>query len=56
MVSDVFEATQGDFLKLGYRATGAGDWYHVASYLVDSVATLQWHSTNMESKPMTGRI
>ena len=36
MVSDVFEATQGDFLKLGYRATGAGDWYHVASYLVDS--------------------
>jgi hypothetical protein len=36
MVSDVFEATEGDFLKLGYRATGAGDWYHVASYLVDS--------------------
>ena len=36
MVSDVFEATEGDYLKLGYRATGAGDWYHVASYLVDS--------------------
>ena len=40
MVSDVFEATQGDFLKLGYRATGAGDWYHVASYLVDSVGNI----------------
>ena len=36
MVSDVFEATEGDFLKLGYRASGTGDFYHVASYLVDS--------------------
>ena len=36
MVSDVFEATEGDFLKLGYRATGAGDWYHSTAYLVDS--------------------
>ena len=35
-VSDVFSATEGDFLKLGYNAQGGGDWYHVASYLVDS--------------------
>jgi flagellin-like hook-associated protein FlgL len=35
-VSDVFSATSGDFLKLNYQALGGGDWYHVASYLVDS--------------------
>ena len=39
-VSDPFAATQGDFLKLGYNAQGAGDWYHVASYLVDSGGTI----------------
>ena len=39
-VSDVFSATAGDFLKLGYRAEGGGDWYHVASYLVDSSGTI----------------
>ena len=40
MVSDVFEATEGDFLKLNYRADGFGDWYHVASYLVDSAGNI----------------
>jgi hypothetical protein len=40
MVSDVFEATQGDFLKLNYRANGFSDWYHVASYLVDSAGNI----------------
>lgn len=35
-VSNVFSATGGDFLKLSYQALGGGDWYHVASYLVDS--------------------
>ena len=40
MVSDVFEATQGDFLKLGYRADGAGDWYHSTAYLVDSSSNI----------------
>ena len=39
-VSDPFSATQGDFLKLGYNAQGAGDWYHVASYLVDSSGSI----------------
>ena len=39
-VSDPFAATQGDFLKLGYNAQGAGDWYHVASYLVDSSGSI----------------
>ena len=39
-VSDPFAATQGDFLKLGYNAQGAGDWYHVASYIVDSSGTI----------------
>ncbi|GIR86272.1 MAG: hypothetical protein CM15mP85_28960 [Rhodobacterales bacterium] len=43
MVSDVFEATEGDFLKLNYRANGFGDWYHVASYLVDSAGNITWH-------------
>ena len=36
MVSDLFEAEEGDFLKLRYNAEGAGDWYHVAAYIVDS--------------------
>ena len=40
MVSDVFEATEGDFLKLGYRADGAGDWYHSTAYLVDSSSNI----------------
>ena len=40
MVSDVFPATQGDFLKLNYRANGFSDWYHVASYLVDSAGNI----------------
>ena len=35
-VSDVFAATQGDYLKLDYKAEGDEDWYHVAAYLVDS--------------------
>ena len=40
MVSDEFEADKGDFLKLGYNAEGAGDWYHVASYIVDSAGEI----------------
>ncbi|MDB2619590.1 DUF4347 domain-containing protein, partial [Litoricolaceae bacterium] len=36
VVSDVFPASAGDILKLDYTATGAGDDYHVAGYLVDS--------------------
>jgi len=40
MVSDVFPATEGDFLKLNYRANGFSDWYHVASYLVDSAGNI----------------
>jgi flagellin-like hook-associated protein FlgL len=36
MVSDEFEADEGDILKLGYNAQGGGDWYHVAAYIVDS--------------------
>ncbi len=39
-VSDPFEAEKGDFLKLGYIAQGSGDWYHVASYIVDSSGTI----------------
>ena len=40
MVSDEFEADEGDFLKLGYNAQGGGDWYHVASYIVDSAGEI----------------
>ena len=36
MVSDEFEADEGDILKLRYNAEGDHDWYHVASYIVDS--------------------
>ena len=36
MVSDEFEADQGDILKLRYNAEGDHDWYHVASYIVDA--------------------
>ena len=32
----MFAATQGDYLKLDYKAEGDEDWYHVAAYLVDS--------------------
>ena len=36
MVSDEFEADEGDILKLRYNAEGDHDWYHVASYIVDT--------------------
>lgn len=50
MVSDVFAGTEGDILKLGYNALGGSDWYHVASYLVDSdggitMALNEWGKT-----------
>ena len=40
MVSDLFEAEEGDFLKLRYNAQGSGDWYHVAAYIVDSAGAI----------------
>ena len=36
VVSDAFAATQGDILKLDYRAVAGGDDFHVAGYLIDS--------------------
>ena len=50
MVSDEFEAQKGDILKLRYKAEGDDDWYHVASYIVDSsdnitMALNEWGKT-----------
>ena len=50
MVSDEFEAQEGDILKLRYKAEGDDDWYHVASYIVDSsdnitMALNEWGKT-----------
>ena len=39
-VSDPFQATEGDYLKLDYEAAFVNDWYHVASYLVDSSGSI----------------
>ena len=39
-VSDPFQATEGDYLKLDYEAEFIDDWYHVASYLVDSSGSI----------------